>query len=209
MMPRTRARVNDAGRGAFDAAFDAFLEDEAPRTHYLRDVPAEFLAWVAPRWACDPAVPPFAADLAAYELVYFQIAAAPLLRPLDTPADLALDRGVVFCAARRLVRYGHAVQTLPDDEADRTVPAAGEVALLVYRDDQNAVRVLELSPLAAALAERLLDGAPLGSAIAAACRDQAAGPSEVVLASTARMLADWGARGLLLGAAGKVAGPTP
>jgi uncharacterized protein len=200
MMPRTRARVNDLSRDAFDASFDAFLAEVAPRTHYLRDVPAEFLAWVTPRWAEDPAVPRYVPDLAAYELVHFQIAAAPPLSRADAVDDLALERRLVFCPARRLVRYAHAVHALPEEVSDRSEPAARDVALVAYRDAENTVRFLELTPLAASIVERLFEGAALGEAVAEACRAAGTAMSPDVLASTARMLADWGERGLLLGA---------
>ena len=57
MLPRTRARLNAACDGRFDADFGRFLDEVGPRTHYLRDVPAEFLAWARPRWRADRARP--------------------------------------------------------------------------------------------------------------------------------------------------------
>jgi uncharacterized protein len=201
MMPRTRARLNDVAEGAFDTSFDAFLAERAPATHYLRDVPAEFLEWVALRWAADPALPSYATDLARQELVHFQIASAP---PLATPpalAELAIDRRLVFAPARRKVRYGHAVHFLPDDIDDRTAPEKREVSLLIYRDAENITRTLELSPLAAQIADRLLGGETLGDALSKACAEEKIPLTPEILASTAHMLADWGERGLLLGAA--------
>jgi hypothetical protein len=199
MMPRARARVNDPW-GAFDASFDAFLAEVAPRTHYLRDVPAEFLAWAGPGWALRTGVPGYAADLAAYELVHFQIAAAPPLSAAAAVDEVALDRRLVFCPARRLVRFGHAVHELGEDLEDRTEPEQRSVALLAYRDPENTVRFLELSPLAASLAERLLTGDALGVAVAAACTAVGTPVTPEILSGTARVLADWGERGLLLGA---------
>jgi hypothetical protein len=202
MMPRTRARLNALGGGAFDASFDAFLAEAAPTTHYLRDVPAEFLAWVIPRWASAERLPSYAPDLASYELVHFQVAAAsPLARP-PAVADLSLDRRLVFAPARRLVRYAHAVHTLPEDPDDRTAAERRVVALLVYRDEENTVRVLELTPLAALLAEGLLEAVPLGEAVAKACAAHETPLTPELLASTASMLADWAERGILLGAEG-------
>jgi hypothetical protein len=206
MMPRTRARVNDVAEGAFDQSFDAFMAEVAPRTHYLRDVPAEFLAWVTPRWAKDSAVPRYAPDLAAFELVHFQIAAAPPLTGAASVADLALDRRLVFCPARTLVRYAHAVHELAEDVENRAEPAVRDVALVAYRDPENAVRLLELTALAASIVERLFSGDALGEAVATACRASGAAMSPEVLASTARMLADWGERGLLLGAEPRATG---
>jgi hypothetical protein len=201
MMPRTRARLNDLAEGAFDASFDAFLAERAPTTHYLRDVPAEFLEWVAPRWTALPLIPSYARDLARHELVHFQIASAP---PLATPpvlTELAIDRPVVFAPARRQVRYTHAVHALPEDTDDRTAPEKRDVFLLIYRDSENLARMLELSPLAARIAERLLGGEALGEALSKACAEEKTSVTPDVLASSARMLADWGERGILLGAA--------
>ena len=58
MLPRTRARMNAACAGRFDADLAAFLEEVGPRTHYLRDVPGELFAWAQPRWAADAARAP-------------------------------------------------------------------------------------------------------------------------------------------------------
>jgi hypothetical protein len=49
MLPRTRARMNAACGGRFDADLAQFIDEVGPRTHYLRDVPAEFLTWAEPR----------------------------------------------------------------------------------------------------------------------------------------------------------------
>lgn len=199
MMPRTRALLNDVAQGAFDRSFDAFLAGTAPRTHYLRDVPAEFLEWAGPRWGVEAGLPSYAAELADYELVHFRIAAAPPLTSSEAVADLTLDRRLVFCPARRLVRYSHAVHLLPEAPENRTVPPARPVALVAYRDPENAVRFLELTRLAAAIVERLFAGDALGTAIAAACQAEGTAMTPEVLASTASLLADWGERGLLLG----------
>jgi hypothetical protein len=200
MMPRTRARLNALTGSAFDASFDSFLAEAAPTTHYLRDVPAEFLAWVKPLWEKDARVPKYASDLGQHELVHFQVAAAPPLPRPPAIADLSLDRRLVFTPARRLMRYAHAVHTLPDDLEDRSEPEARDVALFLYRDEENTVRVLELTELAALIAENLLFDMALGEAVAKACATQGTALTPDVLASTARMLADWAERGLILGA---------
>jgi hypothetical protein len=199
MMPRTIARLNDVG-GAFDASFAEFLEERAPRTHYLRDVPAEFLAWARPRWRARADLPPFAADLAAHELVEFEICAAPAAADPPPLAEVALDRALVFSDAKRVMRYAHAVHLLPAGEEDRSVPDARPVTLLVYRDDAHAARFLELSPLAGAIVEHLVAGEPMGAAVGAACAALEHTLDDAILADTARLLADLGERGVLLGA---------
>jgi hypothetical protein len=199
MMPRTRARLNDLGSGAFDRSFGRFLATAAPRTHYLRDVPAEFLAWALPSWRTDGAIPDYAADLATHELVEFQIAAATMRSESPALGELALDRAVLFIPLHRLVRYAYAVHALPPEESDRSDPVERSVALFVHRDADHRVRFLELTPLAARIVEKLLAHVPLGEAIAEACKAEGMALTESVLASTSRMLADWGERGILLG----------
>ncbi len=46
-IPRTAARLE----GAFGGWVARFVEEEAPRSRYFRDVAFEFVAWAAPRWA--------------------------------------------------------------------------------------------------------------------------------------------------------------
>jgi hypothetical protein len=197
MLPRTRARLNDL-TGRFDADFAAFLATEAPRTHHLRDVPGEFLDWVRPRWEADAAVPAYLGDLARHELVAFRIGAAPA-HAAPPVGEVVLDRPLRFAAVRHLGRYEHAVHLLPEDEADRTVPEARPVALLAYRDAEHAVRFLDLSPLAAAILERLFAGETLSAALGPACAAHGYTLDDAILADIARLLADLGARGLLLG----------
>jgi hypothetical protein len=195
MMPRTRARLG----ALFEETFDAFLEARGPRTHYLRDVPAEFLAWATARWHGQPEVPAYVRDLAAHELVEFEIGATPS-SPLPELAEIALDRALVFADAKRLMRYAHAVHLLPAAVDDRTAPEARDVTLLVYRDAAHCARFLELSPLAAAIIERLFDGEVLGQAVASACASEGHPVSEAILADSATLLADLADRGVLRGA---------
>lgn len=206
MMPITRARLNAVAGGAFDASFDAFLAEIGPRTHYLRDVPAEFLAWVAPRWS-DQArtaggIPPYASDLASHELVEMQVAATPRPAERAEAGELALDRPLVFSEAQRLVRYAYAVHELPSDPDDRTTPDARPVTVFVYRNADHDVGWTELPGLRARALEALLQGAPLGEAITRACRDEGTALTDAVVADVAELLAELAQEGVLLGATG-------
>ena len=196
LLPRTRARFENA----FDETFASFLEEVGPRTHYLRDVPSEFLAWVIPRWASRADVPSYAGDLATHELVEFAVSIAPKPRELEALGEITVERTLVFVDALRLVRYAHAVHTLPIEVDDRTVPEGDSVALLVYRDDTDTARFLALTPLAANLTGRLLAGSPLASALGPACAENQITLDDAVLADVARLLADFGERGILVGA---------
>jgi hypothetical protein len=201
MMPRTRARLNALAKGAFDASFAEFLATTGPRSHFLREVPGEFLAWALPRWQARADVPRYASDLAAHEIVEFDVAAAPL-PPKALPLDeLALDRPLVFHPAKRLMPYSFAVHALAEDPGDMSEPEERPVHVLVFRDAEHGVRSLELSSLHAAVLEALFGGAPLGAAVAEACACSGAAPTEEVLASTAKVLAMLAEHGLLMGAA--------
>jgi hypothetical protein len=199
MLPRTRARMNAACGGRFDADMAAFAAEAGPRTHYLRDVPAELLAWAEPRWRADAGIPAYLVDLAAYEISAFAVAASASVRPPEAIVEVAIDRPLVFAESAHLLRLAWAVHELPASELEAGEPARRDVHLLAYRDAEHAVRWLDLTPLAAAVVERLLASEPLGIAVQRACADHRAAPA-AVLTDVARLLADLGARGVLLGA---------
>lgn len=191
LLPVTRERVGER----FDRDFSAFLGERGPESPYLRDVPFEFVEWVIPRWASDEAVPRWATDSARHELAIFAAGAAPPLPEPPTLIDLAVDRPVTFSASVRLLALDHAVHA-PFEGA----PEVRAVRLLVHRDAEWIVRVLELTELAFALTERLLARAPLQTAIADACTKTGHPMDDDALASIARLLADFGERGIILGA---------
>jgi uncharacterized protein len=199
MLPRTRARLNTACAGRFDADLARFLAEVGPRTHYLRDVPGEFFAWARPLWTIDSEVPAHLPDLAAHELACFGVAASESRPDAAPPGEVTLDRPIAFADSTRLVRYAWAVHELAPDEPATDMPARRDVDLLAYRDEQHAVRWLELSPLAAAIVRRLLAGDALQEAIGCACEEHGTAPAAVAT-DVARLLSDLAQRGVLLGA---------
>lgn len=197
-IPRTAARLGDA----FGRWVERFCDEELPRSHYLRDVAFELVAWAAPRWEADPEVPPYAADLARHELAAFEVACAPdLAAEARTGEPLALDRGVVLDPSAKLFRYAWAVHRLAADLGARDVPVREPTVLLGYRDAEHDVRWLELSPVAAGVVERLLAGDSLGGAVQGAATAAGCTVDAALLEGVARLLADLGERGALIGAA--------
>jgi hypothetical protein len=194
--PRTLARLGPL----FEAYFGRFLAERGPRTHYLRDVTAEWLEFCAPLWQADARVPRYLLDLAWHEALEFIVAAGADAEPRDGTGTLELERGLRFIEAARVVRYAFAVHELPDELADRSEPRAAPTALFVYRSPEHEVRYLELSPLAAAILEALLGGATLGDAVTRGAALTGVPLDESVLTGTARLLADLADRGALLGA---------
>ncbi|HEY0137098.1 MAG TPA: putative DNA-binding domain-containing protein [Nannocystis sp.] len=195
-MPRTAAEI---GKPRLRAEIAAFVAEQAPRTVYFRDIPGEFLAWAAPRWRADPGLAPYLADLATHEWLEGEVANTPLGGEPASELPLALDRPVQLDGSACVRRYGFAVHR---PASDPPVPPAPEpTAILAYRDrDTERVRLLELTPRAAALCTRLLAGEALQGALAGACSDIGEVMNDEYLAAMAGFLADLGERGVLLGA---------
>jgi hypothetical protein len=199
MLPRTRALMNAPPRlDRFERDLAAFADARGPRTHYLRDVPHEFVAWADASWRADGQVPPYLPDLAAFELAHFAVAAAPSAIP-GAAVQLAIDRPLGFLGSTRLLRFAWAVHELPAEvDATTPAPARRDVRLLAYRDAEHTVRWLELTVLAAAVLERLIAGEPLGAAVSGACAAHDATVT-AALPDVARLLADLAERGVVLG----------
>lgn len=196
MLPATKKRLDAIDPDAFAATVDAFMAEVGPKTPHLRDVPSEFLAFAAPRWRADARLPRWIADHAELELYDFTIGVAPRVGEPPPLVDVDADKPLVFKPPHALVRLAFAVNGLAEDAEPEERP----VAILVYRDDQHVSRFLELTPLAAAILERLFAGATLGEAMTSACAALGFALDEGVLAGAARLLADLGERGVLLGA---------
>jgi len=201
-LPRTAAVL---GKPRLRGEIAVFMAEQAPRTVYFRDIPGEFLAWAAPRWRDEPGLPPYLADLATHEWLNGEVANDPLGGEPASDLPLALDRPVQLDGSTRLRRYAFAVQLPPGDDGHPIEPpgppAAMPTAILAYRDRETLrVRLLELTPRAAALCTRLLAGEALQAALTGACADLDAPMNDEFLASMAGFLADLGERGVLLGA---------
>jgi hypothetical protein len=194
-MPRTA----DTLGARFEDLVNRWLDEALPSSPYLRDAAAELVDWAAPRWAEDPAVAAWIPDLARHEVARFEVAAAAATASEPSGKPLALDRAVVFGGAARVARYAWAVHRLPEDAPDE--PEKEPTAVLLYRDAAHEVRCMSLSPLAAAILTRLLGGARLGEAVTEACAALGEPLGDAVLRGTAEVLADLGARGVVLGAA--------
>jgi hypothetical protein len=194
-IPRTAARLGDA----LGTWVDRFVEDEAPRSRYFRDVAFEMVAWATPRWAEDPSVPAYLGDLARHELAELEVAWGPDADVDAAVTPIELARGVRFAPSVRLRRYDHAVHRLDASLDARDVPDRTPTALLVYRDADLEVHFLDLTPLAASILERLIAGEALGPAVVAACAAAGVAVDPAVTGSTAALLGDLMERGAILG----------
>jgi hypothetical protein len=193
-LPRTAEHL---GKPRLRAEITAFMAERAPHTVYFREIPGEFLAWAVPRWRADPDLPAFLVDLARHEWLDGEVSNSVRGGESASGIDLAIDRPVQLDGSVQLRRYDFAVQR--DDEP----PVREATAILGYRDrESHRVRLLELTPRAAAVCGRLLAGETLQAALAGACADLGEALSDEFLAAMAGFFADLGERGVLLGAAG-------
>jgi len=199
MLEATKARIEARVPGELDRAIVQFLDEAGPKTPHLRDVPGEFLSFIKPHWRANAKLPAWLVDYAELELVDFTISVAP--RPLPPPplAEVTADRPLVFADPRRMIHVGWAVNAVPRDDVNAE-PEKRDVTILVYRDEEHSSRFLELTPLAGAILERLFEGDALGAAMVNACQQKNHPLDDNVLAGAARLLADLGERGVLLGA---------
>src|SRR5688572_5646113 len=196
-IPRVVARI---GEGRLRADFDRFVDDRAALSYYLRDVPAEFVAWVGPRWQADADIPAYIPDLARHELLDNDVRNDPAGGEAPTGNPVALDRPLAFDGTTRLMRYSFAVHRLSTAKDDRSEPEPAATSLLVYRDAEHKVRYLELSTFAAAALVHLLAGQPVQDALRAAAADLGEPLDDDKLAAAAMLLADLAERGVMLGA---------
>lgn len=197
-LERTVARLP---RPQLDGDFEEFMRVVGPRSPYLRDVPDEFVQWVAPRWQAHASVPNYLADLARHELLEFDVRNDPEGGEADTGLALQLDHGLRFEGAVRLMRYAYAVHTLPYELEDRTEPAQQRTDLLVYRDASFSVRYLELTAYATAVLDGLLNAKLTVEAALKAGAETLGEPlDDSKLASAAQLFSDLAERGVLLGA---------
>ncbi len=191
-LPRTAARLGARLR----EQVATFVAERASRSHYVRDIAAEFLGWAAPRWRADLSTPRYLVDLASYELLQIDVCAAEDDAPHPS-APIGLESILLFRRGARAAAYGFAVHRLADDADDRIAPRAEHVRLLAYRDDADQFRLLELERPAAALIDLLMRGRPLGLAAREACHATEEPISDQVLARQSLLLQELDDRGII------------
>ena len=183
VLPRTSEALGDR----LDAEVAAFLHERGARTPHARDVPFELVAHCGSRWQ------PWLHDLARLELTEFRVSYAAR-DGADARGELTMGAPLALRGPLALETFEHAVQA--DD------PSAPEPhTLLFYRDAEEDVRTLRLTPMAHALLAGALAGASLQSALVSAAATCGLALDETTLGSTAHFLDDLTERGIVLGAA--------
>jgi uncharacterized protein len=181
----------------FESYMERFCDEALPSSPYLRDVAFEFAAWARPLWLADSRVPAYLLELAHFELWYFELSTHSEAFQMPTQIAPDLERPLAFQPGTRLCLYEYAVHTLSEDSLE--IPEHLPTALLGHRDSAHDVHFLELSPLAAAIAQRLLNHNTLAQAVREACQSLGFPVDASILEETAELLSDWSEKGIVLG----------
>ena len=200
-MPGTTGRLARLRPGWLRSEVVAWIGTTGPRSPYLREVPAEFLTWAAPRWEADTTLPAYLVELARFEVRLHDVRNDPSPVVPATDIKLELNAAAVMEPTARVMTFSHGVHRLDLTEgADLEVaPTEGPSHVAVFRNDVGRPYFMELSPREAALVRRLLDGQTLQEALFGACADVGEELGDAMLSESALLLAKMGDRGLLKG----------
>jgi hypothetical protein len=197
--------IGAVGVECFHALVDRFLDEDPPRSPYLRDLPGEFLRFVEAHLVALEGLPPYALDLMRYEWAELDTAYDhEEVRPEDVIA-LDMQKPAVLSPAHRLLKLEFAVHSMGTDGSGAPALCA-PVSLLLYRDRHtHDVETLELTPVAAtmlaALERRRADPppAPLVEVVRQAAAAHGAAVDVAFVEALSALLADLTERGVLLG----------
>lgn len=137
-----------------------FFARHRSQSPYFSDIPREFLAFLADEFGAGSHDPPFLLELAHYEWVELglmiaeaEAAPAPYVRHGDLLLGVPLLSPLCWNLAYRWPVHRISTQFQPD------TPPALPTYLLVYRDEDDAVRFMEANPVSARLVELMADNA--------------------------------------------------
>lgn len=180
----------------------AFFRDHRCHTPYFRQIPEEFLRFLAANPALTAAYPGWLAELAHYEWVELALetsnrdAGLPAYDPGgDLLAGLPLLNPVI-----RLLRYRWPVQRLGPGFWPK-VPPESPTYILACRRADMAIRFLEINAMTARLVALLQEGTPASGrgAVAALAEECGLSGPEALLGHAGELLADLRRQGVILG----------
>lgn len=173
-----------------------FLRDWPCATPWFREIPQEFLAYLD-SGACRQPLPRWFGELARYEWAELAVDVMDVTVPPHRPDGDLLGGMPVVNPALLSLAFAWPVQRIgPDFRPRKPEP----VHLAVYRDAQDAVRFMALSPATARLLA-LLDGARSGRTALEALALELGRPADVAFIDFGwHSLAELRGHGILLGA---------
>jgi hypothetical protein len=188
------------GARAWKRLVRAFFSGHRCRAPLFRQIPEEFVQWLARR---PVEVPDYLPHLAHYEWVELAVDTSPATvdeGAIARQGDLLTGRPVLNPAAM-LVAYPYPVHRIgPRLRPDR--PDLTPTRILVFRDDQDRVRFIVLNAVSARLLALLGEGRLSGRAALEAIATELRHPDPAaVVAAGAQVLEDLRAQGAIPGTA--------
>jgi hypothetical protein len=162
----------------------SFIAEHQARTPYFLQISQEFIAWLQQGYVAEPGDPPFILELAHYEWV-----------------ELALDVSDAELAEQGWsplawpLAYQWPVQRIGVD-FQPTTPPAEPTCLLVWRDGQDKVRFMQLSPFAYQLAAFLQGGATVEAVLLELAQQHGLTADAQYFNNAQSLLDDWQRQGI-------------
>lgn len=157
----------------------SFIATHQARTPYFLQISQEFLAWLQQGYVAEAGDPPFMQELAHYEWVELALDVSDAQVPAQGWSPLAWP-----------LAYQWPVQRIGVDYQPLTPPAE-PTCLLVWRDAQDKVRFMQLSPFAYQLAARLQAGTEAAPALHELAQQNGFNPDATYFANAQSLLNDW------------------
>ncbi|EZH82247.1 hypothetical protein AU05_08230 [Ectopseudomonas composti] len=126
----------------------AFFAEHRASTPYFLEISQEFIAWLQQGYRAEPDDPAFMLELAHYEWVELALDVSDAQLPERGWSPLAWP--LAYCWPVQMIGVDHCP----------TQPPLEPTCLLVWRDAQDQVRFMQLTPFAYQLALRLQAGEP-------------------------------------------------
>jgi len=198
--PVLRRLMND---DAWHALARDFLAQHACHSPLFMEISREFLNYIELERPEQPGDLPFMRELAHYEWVELAVSIAENEpgQPVDPDGDL-LANAPVFSSVAWPLSYQYPVHRIsPDFQPE--IPADQPTYLLVYRNEHDDVRFIELNAVSARLFSLLQEEATLcgRQALQRIAEELQHRDPNVVIEGGARILDSWREHGIILGTA--------
>ncbi|MGP0175193.1 HvfC family RiPP maturation protein [Pseudomonas sp. NCHU5208] len=160
----------------------AFFAEHRAATPYFPQISQEFIAWLQQGYRAEPEDPPFMLELAHYEWVELALDVSAAQLPAQGWSPLAWP-----------LAYRWPVQLIGGEHRPLQPPAQ-PTCLLVWRDSQDKVRFMQLTPFAYQLALRLQTNEPVMQALRDLANAHGLLADGVYFDNARALLDDWQAR---------------
>jgi hypothetical protein len=194
-LPRS---VEALGKARYGAHYDAWLDEAAPRTRYIREIVPAFADFLLPRLAADGKLPRWLPELVRYEATWWRVGYADAAWPTDA-SELSFEKRPLLNPTATLLRFEHRVhEKLPEGETD--YPPSPTAALVYRNRDDDKIYTWVPNPLSADLIDAFIAGEEsLTDVVKRVCAARDVSIDAKFVESLGTMLADLVSRTVILG----------